>query len=130
MKDYPWLNEYLLAKPGAVKDYKAEWDWHRYSIGGKMFAFLTCPAEKYNPMYACKDIVSLKSDPMMSELLRANYPGDIMPGFYCGKLTWNSVDLGGNVPENTIKQMVDDSYRLIFEKLTRKLQKEILEGAK
>ena len=25
-----WLDEYLLAKPGAVKDYKPEWGWWRY----------------------------------------------------------------------------------------------------
>ena len=130
MNNYPWLDEYLLTKPGATKDYKVEWDWHRYMIGGKMFAFLTRPAEKYDPMYAGKDLISLKCDPMLSELLRANHPEEILPGFYCGKLTWNSVDLGGNVPGDIIKQMIDDSYRLIFEKLTKKLQKEILEAAR
>ena len=128
MKNYPWLDEYLLSKPGATKDYKVEWDWHRYMIGGKMFAFLTRPAEKYDPMYAGKDIISLKCDPMMSELLRANHP-EILPGFYCGKLTWNSLDLGGSLSDKTIRQMIDESYRLVFEKLTKKLQKEILEAA-
>lgn len=26
MNRYPWLEEYLLKKPGAVTDYKLEWD--------------------------------------------------------------------------------------------------------
>jgi len=125
VKNYPWLDEYLLSKPGAVKDYKLEWDWHRYMIAGKMFAAITRPSDKHNPMYAGKDIISLKSDPMMSELLRENYPAYILPGFYCGKLTWNSVDMGGDVPEDTLKQMIDDSYRLVFAGLTKKMQKKI-----
>ena len=129
MKNHPWLDEYLLSKPGATKDYKVEWDWHRYTICGKMFAFITRPAEKYDPLYAGKDLISLKCDPMMSELLRANHP-EILPGFYCGKLTWNSVDLGGSLPGDTIRQMIDESYRLVFEKLTKKLQKEILESTR
>ena len=129
MINYPWLDEYLLSKPGAIKDYKAEWDWNRYMIGGKMFAAIMCPSEKYNAMYAGKDLISLKSDPMMSELLREKYPKDVLPGFYCGKLTWNSVDLGGSVPDDELKQMIDDSYRMVFAKLTKKLQKEISQAA-
>ena len=123
--NYLWLDEYLLSKPGVVKDYKPEWDWHRYMIGGKMFAATMCPSEKHNPMYAGKQLISMKSDPLMSELLRENHPQYILPGFYCGKLTWNSVDLGGDVPDDTLRQMIDDSYRLVFAKLTKKLQREV-----
>ena len=38
MNRYPWLDSYLRALPGATSDYKAQWDWQRYQIGGKMFA--------------------------------------------------------------------------------------------
>lgn len=129
MKKYPWLDEYLLAKPGATKDYKVEWGWHRYMVGGKMFAALMHPSDKYDPAYAEKDLVNLKCDPMLAELLRKEYP-EVMPGFYSDKRTWNSVDLDGNLPEEQLKFMIDDSYRLVFEKLARKLQKEILDGGK
>jgi len=127
VKNYPWLDEYLRSKQGAVKDYKAEWGWHRYMIGGKMFAAIMHPSEKYNAMYAGKDLINLKCDPMMSELLRENHP-EVLPAFYCGKLTWNSVDLGGGLPGDILKQMIDDSYRLVFNKLTKKMQKEVIEA--
>ena len=124
MKKYLWLDEYLLSKPGVAKDYKAEWDWHRYMVGGKLFAALMRPSDKYDPAYAEKDLINLKCDPMLAELLRNEHP-EVLPGFYSDKRTWNSVDLGGNLSDDLLRQMIDDSYRLVFEKLTKKLQKEI-----
>lgn len=35
---YEWLDEYCLAKQGAVQDYKEDWGATRYQVGGKMFA--------------------------------------------------------------------------------------------
>ena len=34
---YTWLDEYLLEKAGVTKDLQKDWNWIRYSIGGKMF---------------------------------------------------------------------------------------------
>lgn len=124
MGKYPWLDEYLLSKPGAIKDYKPEWDWLRYMVGGKMFAAIMRPSSKYDPAYAQKDILNLKCDPLLAELLRGEHP-EVMPGFYSDKRTWNSVDLGGNLPEERLRSMIDESYRLVFEKLTKKLQQQI-----
>jgi len=118
------LDEYLLSKPGVAKDYKAEWDWHRYMVGGKLFAALMHPSDKYDPAYAEKDLMNLKCDPMLAELLRNEHP-EVLPGFYSDKRTWNSVDLGGNLSDDILRQMIDDSYRLVFEKLTKRLQKEV-----
>lgn len=38
MNKYPWLDGYLLKKAGAVKEFKEEWQWWRYLVGGKQFA--------------------------------------------------------------------------------------------
>ena len=35
---YPWIDEYLMAKPGVIRDLQKDWNWIRYFIGGKMFA--------------------------------------------------------------------------------------------
>jgi len=32
----------------------------------------------------------------------------------------------GDLPEETIKQMIDESYQLVFGKLTKKIQREIM----
>lgn len=123
MNKYQWLDEYLLSKPGCTKDYKVEWGWWRYQVGGKLFAATCRPGEKYG--YGDRELINLKCEPAMAELLRAEFP-DIIPGFYSDKRNWNSVFLDGAVPEDVLKDLCDRSYDLVFAKLTKKLQKEIL----
>lgn len=125
MNRYPWIDEYLISKPGVTKDYKVEWEWLRYKVGDKLFAIILHPSDKYDPMYANKDLISLKCDPILAELLRKEYD-EVMPGFYCDKRIYNSIDLGGTIPDDRLKLMIDESYGMAFGKLTKKLQKEIL----
>lgn len=128
MNRYEWLDAYLLAKTGAVKDYKLEWQWWRYQVGGKLFA-ATCQPGPEHKGYDCRELLTLKCDPQRAELLRAEFP-DIIPGFYCDKRHWISVFLDGDVPEDVLRDLCDCSYRLVFGKLTKKLQRELQEKAK
>ena len=123
MNKYEWLDAYLQEKTGAVKDYKLEWQWWRYQVGGKLFA-ATCRPGPEHKGYDCRELLTLKCDPLRSELLRAEFP-DIIPGFYCDKRRWISVFLDGEVPSDVLRDLCDSSYRLVFEKLTKKLQREI-----
>lgn len=123
---YAWLDAYLLSKPGAMRDYKPEWDWLRYLVAGKQFAAICTPDEKYKP-HGGRTMVLLKCDPMLAELYRQQY-ADVVPGFYSDKRTWNSVYLDGAVPEETLRAMCDMSYALVFAKLTKKVQQEIKLG--
>ena len=125
MNKYEWLDAYLLAKTGAVKDYKLEWQWWRYQVGGKLFA-ATCQPGPEHKGYDCRELLTLKCDPQRAELLRAEFP-DIIPGFYCDKRHWISVFLDGEVPEDVLRDLCDCSYQLVFGKLTKKLQRELLE---
>lgn len=118
--DTTWMDAYLLSKKGAVKDYKAEWDAVRYMVGGKMFAMQGGDKNK-------KAIITLKCEPPFGQLLREQHP-DIIPGYYMNKEHWNSVYLEGKVPEEVLRQMMDESYELIFGGLTQKAKKEILES--
>ena len=119
---YDWIDEYLLKKPGVTKDLQAEWNWIRYNIGGKMFAAI-CNDDDNKPYY-----ITLKTDPLEAEYLRKEYE-DIIPGYYMNKVHWSSVKADGNVPDETMKDILDNAYRLILHKHTKKLQKEILETA-
>ena len=126
MNRYPWLDSYLLAKPGVEKDFKVEWQWWRYQIRGRLFAALLCPGPQYQAEYAGKDLLTVKCEPMLAEFYRQQYP-EVLPGFYTDKRNWNSVDLGGTLPEELIREMCDQSYRLVLEKLPKRVQREILE---
>ena len=115
---YMWLDEFLQSMVGSTKDYKEEWQWTRYLIGGKMFAAI------------CKDatdehhIITLKLDPLDGDFLRNQYE-DIIPGYYMNKQHWNSIYLDGTVPENLMKEMIDKSYHLVLSGLSKKAQREI-----
>lgn len=128
MKNDFCLDEYLRGKPGVSKDFKDEWQWFRYMVGGKMFAATMHPSEKYAEEYADKDLLSLKCEPMRADFLRQTYP-DILPAFYIDKTNWNSICLGGAVPEALLCELCDHAYDLVFAKLTKKAQKEILAAA-
>ena len=123
MNRYPWLEYYLLSKPGAQRDFKLEWQWHRWLVAGKMFAALCTPDPKYAE-HAGRTMVILKCDPRRAELYRAEFP-DVVPGFYSDKRTWNTVYLDGQVPEAVLREMCDESYALVTAKLIKALQREL-----
>ena len=123
MNQYPWLDEVLQSKKGCAKDYKAEWGWWRYQVGGKMFA-ATCQPGPEHKGYDQRELLTLKCEPALAELLRAEYP-DIVPGFYTDKRHWISVFLDGAVPDDVLRGLRDRSYALVFGKLTKKLQRAI-----
>jgi len=123
MDKYNWLDEYLLSKPGAVKDFKPEWEWFRYLVGGKMFAATCQPGPQYKG-YDNRELLQLKCEPMLAELLRNEYV-DVVPGFYMDKNNWNSIFLDGDVPDEVLKDLCDRSYSLVFAKLTKKVKEEI-----
>ena len=120
---YPFLDALLRSFPGAAWDYKAEWGWERYQVGGKMFAATCCPGPEH-PAYGGHALLTLKCDPLRAQALQAQYP-DIRPGFYMDKRTWISVFLDGSVPEDLLRSLCAESYQLVFAKLTKKVQREI-----
>ncbi len=117
---YDFIKDYCLAKKGAEEDYKKEWDAIRYSVRGKMFALVGNDGEG-------KAIISIKHDPEYGRELREKYK-DMIPGYYLNKAHWSSMYLLGNVPEEVLKQLLDGSYELIFNSLSKKVQNEILTG--
>ena len=122
------LDELLRTNAGVTKDYKAEWKWDRYMVGGKMFAAMCQPGETHAAEYAGHPLLTLKCDPLESESLQREF-ADILPGFYMNKQNWVSIRLDGNVRDGVIEQLSVRAYTLIFEKLTKKMQKEILENS-
>ena len=121
---YPWIDEYLLSKPGATKNLQAEWNWVRYQIGDKMFAAVCLDDSSGKPVY-----ITMKLDPAESEFLRQQYE-DIIPGYYMNKVHWNSVKADGNVPDALLREMLEKSYRLVLGSFSKKKQRALLEGEK
>ena len=115
---YTWMDGYLLAKKGVTKDFKAEWNWDRYMIGGKMFAAV-CMDENGKP-----SLITLKLEPAEGEFWRGQYE-DVIPGYYMNKVHWNSIKADGNVPDDILQEMLDRSYKLVWKGLPKKEQKKL-----
>lgn len=116
---YTWMDEYLLKKPSVTKDWKEEWNWIRYMIGGKMFAAIVLDHDD-KPYY-----INLKLEPSEGDFLRRQYE-DIIPGYYSNKQHWNSIQPDGAVPDWLLKEMLDKSYALVLKGLSKKKRQETL----
>ena len=114
---YDFIQSHCLSKKAAEEDYKQEWDAIRYSIRGKMFALVGNNGEG-------QPVISVKHTPEHGKELREKYT-DITPGYYLNKMHWSSIFLNGNLPESVLKQMLDESYELVFISLPKKVQNEI-----
>lgn len=119
------IDAYLRAKPGAEKDFKAEWEWWRYLVGGKMFAAEFTVGPEHKEPYRGRHLLTLKCDPAWAEALRSDLPHAVYPGFYMDKRNWISIDLDADVAGSLLVELCDHSYGLVFSKLTKKLQREI-----
>lgn len=121
---YDWLESWLMERPGAEHDYKAEWGWDRYMVRGKLFAAVCSPSGMKDERYNGHTLVNLKCDPRLGELLREQYP-EVLPGFYCDKRTWIAVLLDGDLPDPVLEDLCSRSYALVVEKLPKYVQREL-----
>ena len=103
---YDWLDAELCLWPGVTKDFKAEWNWTRYMVGGKLFCAI-CHDDAGGDVY-----ITVKLEPLRGEFLRGQFP-DVIPGYYMNKTHWNSVRTAGSLPEDILRGMLEESYRLV-----------------
>ena len=114
-----WISGYCQQKQGVTQEFKAAWNANLHLIGGKIFVMLG----EYKDG---RPLLTVKMEPAFSELLRAQYPGDIIPGYYTDKTHWSSLFLDSDVPDDVARAMLLNGYETIFSSLTRKAQAEIL----
>lgn len=67
--------------------------------------------------------VSVKCNPTMSAELREQYEG-VTHGQHTKSLTWNAINLTGDVNDNLIKELISHSVTEVVAKLSKKQQEE------
>ena len=88
-----------------------------FKVEGKLFAI---SALDRSPL-----TVSLKCEPELAEQLRASFPDAIAPGYHLNKRHWNTVTLDGSVPDDMVRDMVEDSYDLIVAAMPRAVRERL-----
>ena len=104
------LKAVCLDLNGAVETFPFNAETSAFKVGGKIFALTTLDAEQLS--------VSLKCDPELALRLRAAHPA-ITGGWHLNKRHWNTVRLDGSVPDQLVREMVEDSYDLVVAGLPR-----------
>lgn len=110
MMDYETLCAYLLDKPGARRDMPFGPDVLVIKVLNKMFALI---AWQDDPLS-----ITLKANPIDAVILRRQYDA-VKPGYHMSKKHWNTVTLDGSIPDDEVRQMIDESYELVVLGLTR-----------
>lgn len=111
------FREYCIAKKGVTESFPFDEKTLVFKVMEKMFALSSLENQ---PSKA-----NLKCDPERSITLREEYDGLITPGFHMSKLHWNTVELEMNIPHKLLCELIDHSYDLVVNKLTKKLKEEL-----
>jgi predicted DNA-binding protein (MmcQ/YjbR family) len=109
------IREYCLLKPGATEDLPFDEVTLVVRVMGKIFALIPLDTP---------DRINLKCDPERAISLREHYQA-VKPGFHMNKKHWNTVFLFQDAAPELIMAMIDHSYELIANALTRKAKDEL-----
>jgi predicted DNA-binding protein (MmcQ/YjbR family) len=107
------LREHCLSFRGAQETFPFGPDTSVFKVCAKMFAIsrLADPPLR----------VSLKCEPGLAEQLRETHAA-VLPGYHLNKRHWNTVVIDGSLPEQTLRDMIEDSYDLVVSGLSRARQ--------
>lgn len=111
---------YCLSKSATEESFPFDQDVLVFKVMNKMFALASLKKWE-NGDYS----VNLKCDPIKAIELREKYPDDIFPGYHMSKKHWNTVVIDyGTLQDHFIKKLIDHSYNLIINSLTKKQKAE------
>ncbi|UII24806.1 MmcQ/YjbR family DNA-binding protein [Fulvivirga maritima] len=110
-----WFREYCLSKKGVTEEFPFGEETLVFKVMGKVFALTD--VDLFTG-------INLKCDPERAVLLREEYES-IKPGFHMSKKHWNTVEMDGTVPDSLTKELIDHSYDLVVNGLTKKAKEDL-----
>ena len=81
-----------------------------FKVAGKMFALMS--------LDGVPATANLKCNPDLALELRDRYE-HVRPGYHMNKKHWNTVEIEGRIPETELRKMIDHSYDLVVQSLSR-----------
>jgi len=112
--------DFCLNLKGTTEHFPFDEDTLVFKVGGKIYALSSLSEwENGNPK------VNLKCDPDRAIELRESYSG-IEAGYHMNKKHWNTVKINEDVPLVLLRELIQHSYDLIYNCLSKKAQAEII----
>jgi len=125
MTDFETVNQYLMSKLETSHSFPFGEGIYVYKVKTKMFATLALGKMGKDDSDKKQWWLNLKCDPEEVVMLRDIFPS-IIPGYHMNKRLWNTVILDGSIPKGEIERMIDNSFKLVVSKMTKKDQASII----
>lgn len=109
------LRTYCLSLKGVTEDFPFDESTLVFKVVGKLF----CLTNLEGPLS-----INVKNEPEKNIELREEYPA-IKPGYHMSKIHWNTVEIDGSIPDDFIKNLIDESYDLVVMKLKKQEQQKL-----
>jgi predicted DNA-binding protein (MmcQ/YjbR family) len=110
------LRQWCLQHAGAIEDFPFGPEHSVFKVAGKIFAL---SALEHEPLR-----VSVKCEPELAVELRNTYR-EIRPGYHLNKRHWNTVALDGGLPDQLVRDLVEDSYDLVVSALSKRVREQL-----
>jgi predicted DNA-binding protein (MmcQ/YjbR family) len=110
------LRAWCLQHGGAIEDFPFGLETSVFKVAGKMFALSALGRAPLS--------VSVKCEPELAMGLRRTYPA-IRPGYHLNKRHWNTIALDGSLPDQLVRDLVEDSYDLVVSALPKRVREEL-----
>jgi predicted DNA-binding protein (MmcQ/YjbR family) len=105
------LRKHCLAQPEAVEEFPFTPEHSVFKVEGKMFALSALGREPLE--------INLKCEPELAIQFRGSHEC-VRPGYHMNKRHWNTITIGGDVPDRMVRDMVEDSYDLVVDSLPKR----------
>ena len=105
-----------LSQPGAIEDFPFGPETSVFKVAGRMFALSALDRPPLR--------VSLKCEPDLAVSLRDSYAA-IRPGYHLNKRHWNTITLDGSLPDQFVRDLIEDSYDLVVSALPKRVRDEL-----
>ena len=110
------LRRWCLEQTGAVEEFPFGPEHSVFKVAGKIFALSGLDRTPLE--------VSVKCEPELALQLRASYPA-IRPGYHLNKRHWNTITLDGSLPDQLVRDLIEDSYDLIVSALPKRVRHQL-----
>jgi predicted DNA-binding protein (MmcQ/YjbR family) len=110
------LRRWCVRQAGAIEDFPFGPEHSVFKVAGKIFAI---SALERAPLE-----VSVKCEPELAVALRDSYAA-IRPGYHLNKRHWNTITLDGTVPDQLVRDLIEDSYDLVVSALPRRVREQL-----
>jgi predicted DNA-binding protein (MmcQ/YjbR family) len=114
--DATGLRRWCLRQPGAIEDFPFGPEHSVFKVSGKMFALSALDRAPLE--------VSVKCEPELALSLRDSYPA-IRPGYHLNKRHWNTITIDGSLPDQLVRDMIEDSYDLVVSALPKRVRNQL-----